>query len=278
MKEENNRGSNKKWTRIFQKKWFFPALYLAIAVVFLTGIVWYQNVSKVVPDAEQSGGMEEYNPNLYDEDAEPVTQQEEVIRMPVADEKTAEIVTTFFDSEAPAEERANSLIHYNKRYYQNEGVAIASTEDASFDVTASLSGTVEKVKEDPLLGKVVTLSHGDNMKTYYASLEEVLVKEGQTVEQGDILGNAGESLLGQQNGIHVHFEIIKNGEKQNPELLFDQPVSSIGKLDTKEESETSAEEEMDEDATEEHETEAEQKSEEDVDADREPPYVPETTN
>src|SRR5699024_4116164 len=257
------------------KKWFFPALYLAIAVVFLTGIVWYQNVSKEVPDAEQGGGMEDYSPNLYDEEAEPVTQQEEVIRMPVADEETAEIVTTFFDYEAPVEERANSLIHYNKRYYQNEGVAIASTEEASFDVTASLSGTVETVKEDPLLGNVVTISHGDDMKTYYASLEEVIVKEGQTVEQGDILGNAGESLLGQQNGVHVHFEFTKNDEKQNLELLFNEPVSSIGKLNTEEETETSAaEEELDEDAHEE--TETDQDSEEDVDVDVVPPYVPET--
>src|SRR5699024_10231922 len=96
------------------------------------------------PDAEPAGGgLEEYDPNLYDEDAEPVTQQEESIRMPVADEETAEIVTTFFDSDASEEERAKSLIHYNNRYYQNEGVAIASTEETSFDVIASLSGTVE---------------------------------------------------------------------------------------------------------------------------------------
>src|SRR5699024_2792105 len=132
---------------------------------------------------------------------------------------TAEIVTTFFDSDASEEERAKSLIHYNNRYYQNEGVAIASTEETSFDVIASLSGTVEGVKEDPLLGNVVTLSHEDDIKTYYASLEEVVVKEGDQLEQGDLIGNAGENLLGQENGIHVHFEILRNGEKQNPEKL-----------------------------------------------------------
>ncbi len=289
MKEENNRESKNKWTRIFQKKWFFPALYLAIAVVLLSGIVWYQNVSKEVPDAESAGGgMEDYDPNLYDEEAEAVTQQEEVIRMPVADEEKAEIVTTFFDYNAPEEERASSLIHYNNRYYQNEGVAIASSEETSFDVTASLSGTVETVKEDPLLGNVVMLSHGDDMKTYYASLEEVVVKEGQKLEQGDLIGNAGENLLGGENGIHVHFEIIKNGEKQNPELLFNQPVSSIGNVETdstdsgEEEAETEVETEAeastddDQDVEQDEDDELDESSEEDAgeDAEQETPALP----
>lgn len=228
MKEENNRGPNKKWSRIFQKKWFFPALYLTIAVVLLSGIVWYQNVSRDVPDAEPSGGLEDYSPDLYDEDAQPVTQQDEVIRMPVADEEKAEIVTTFFDYNAPTEERENSLIHYNNRFYQNEGVAIASTDETSFDVTASFSGTVETVKEDPLLGNVVTIAHGEETMTYYASLEEIIVKEGQQIEQGEVIGSAGQNLFGKDNGIHVHFEIVKNGEKLNPENLFNQPVSMIG--------------------------------------------------
>lgn len=287
MKEENNRGPQNKWTRIFKKKWFFPALYLALAVVFLSGIVWFQNVSKEVPDAEPAGGgMEDYDPNLYDEEAEQVTQQEEIIRMPVADEEKAEIVTTFFDYNAPIEERASSLIHYNNRYYQNEGVAIASSEEKSFDVTASLSGTVETVKEDPLLGNVVMLSHGEDMKTYYASLEEVVVKEGQKVEQGDLIGNAGKSLLGEQNGIHVHFEVMKNGEKQNPESLFNQPVSSIGKQseavetdesDADEEADTDADEDEEADTTEDDEDDEDDvREEDDIDADA--PDSPEMDN
>lgn len=266
MKEENNRESKNKWTRIFQKKWFFPALYLTLAVVLLSGIVWFQNVNKAEPDAEPAGGgMEEYDPNLYGEDAEPVTQQEESIRMPVADEEKAEIVTTFFDSDASEEERANSLIHYNNRYYQNEGVAIASTEETSFDVIASLSGTVEGVKEDPLLGNVVTLSHEDDIKTYYASLEEVVVKEGDTLEQGDLIGNAGENLLGQENGTHVHFEILRNGEKQNPEKLFDQPVSSIGAEDDEQDSEDQVSEEQ---GSEDEESEASTSNEDEEDAEQ----------
>lgn len=269
MKEENNRDPKGKWSRIFQKKWFFPALYLSIAVVFLAGIVWYQNVSKEVPDADD-GGMEDYDPDLYDEDARPVTQQEEVIRMPVADEDTAEIVTTFYDYDAPTEERENSLVHYNNRYYQNEGVAIASTEETSFDVLASFSGTVETIKEDPLLGNLVTLSHGDDTMTYYASLEEIIVKEGQKIEQGDVIGSAGQNLFGQENGIHVHFEIVKNGEKQNPETLFDQPVSTIGSTKDAEkptEADAEAEDEADVDEEEEDETEEDEAIHQDEPAD-----------
>lgn len=265
MKEENNRDPKKKWSRIFQKKWFFPALYLTLAVVLLSGIIWYQTVSKEVPDAEPTGGLEDYSPDLYDEDAEPVTQQDEVIRMPVADEEKAEIVTTFFDYNAPTEERENSLIHYNNRFYQNEGVAIASTDETSFDVTASFSGTVETVKEDPLLGNVVTISHGEDTMTYYASLAEIIVKEGQQIEQGEVIGTAGQNLFGKDNGIHVHFEIVKNGEKLNPEILFNQPVSMISQAtepaeeeaDVTTDDESDAEVEREDDEQEDDESEAE---------------------
>lgn len=229
MKEEKNGGS-KKWSRIFRKKWFFPAVYLTVAALLLTFVVWYQNVDNQVPGAKDN---QETTDNTatdpYNEDAETVTSQQEVVKMPVSNMDQAEIVTKFYDYNADDKVKESALVLFQSRYYQSTGVDIAASESEgeTFDVTASLSGTVEEVTEDPLLGNVVILSHDKELKTYYASLGEVNVKKGADVKQGDVLGTAGQNLFGKDAGTHVHFEIRKNEKPVNPEAYFNQPVSSI---------------------------------------------------
>ncbi|WP_152656842.1 M23 family metallopeptidase [Oceanobacillus sp. CFH 90083] len=227
MKEEF-KGPKNKWSQIFRKKWFFPALYLSIAAVLLASVIWYQNAgSDVSEPADQRDTEDHYLPVMNDEDAVPVVDQQELVGMPLENTDEAEIVTKFFDYNAEQEDRENALVLYNNRYYQSTGVDIAAADAETFDVLASISGTVEEVKEDPLLGNVVVLSHGEDLKTYYASLEDVAVTVSDQVAQGDKLGTAGKNLFGKDNGTHLHFEIRKEGKEVNPESYFEQPVSSI---------------------------------------------------
>ncbi|HLR75004.1 MAG TPA: M23 family metallopeptidase [Virgibacillus sp.] len=249
MKEENKGASKNTWRRIIQKKWFFPSLYLMIAALLLTGVVWFQNTNQT-PDAQDEENLEATNDltSPYDEDAQSVMEQQEVIKMPVADEEEAEIVTKFYDYNADQEDQESALILYNNRYYQSTGIDIATADGEEFDVVASLSGTVTEVKEDPILGNVVTLSHDNDVMTYYASLGEVDVKAGDELEQGDFIGTAGKNLFGKDNGIHVHFELRKDGQEINPEEFFNQPVSKLEEhLQDEEEKEVTEETEETED-------------------------------
>ncbi|MBP2076196.1 M23 family metallopeptidase [Oceanobacillus polygoni] len=242
MSEEFKGGPKNKWSRIYRKKWFFPAVYLTIAAVLLSVVVWYQNLDNQVTDTTETENLsEEYSPIPNEEGAEPVIEQQELIQMPVEDLDQAEIVTKFFDYNAEQEDRENALVLYNNRFYQSTGVDIASADAETFDVLAALTGTVEEVKEDPLLGNVVILLHGEDVKTYYASLEEVSVSAGAEIKQGEKLGTAGKNIFGKDNGTHVHFEIRKDGKEVNPESYFNQPVSSLGSI-SEEAEEDSAEE------------------------------------
>lgn len=277
MKEEF-KGPKNKWSQIFRKKWFFPALYLSIAAVLLAAVVWYQNAgSDVSEPADQRDAEDHYLPAMNDEDAVPVVDQQELVGMPLENTDEAEIVTKFFDYNAEQEDRENALVLYNNRYYQSTGVDIAAADAESFDVLASISGTVEEVKEDPLLGNVVVLSHSDDLKTYYASLEDVAVTVSDNVEQGDKLGTAGKNLFGKDNGTHLHFEIRKDGKEVNPESYFEQPVSSIVVEESAEEDEAVSDEptsgedvtEPEEDAEDAEETEQEEVPSEDEEADEE---------
>src|SRR5690625_2834171 len=277
MKEENNAPKN-KWSDIFRKKWFFPAVYLTIAALLLSVVVWYQNMDNQVPDAQEDSEMSgEYNPSEFDEDAEAVLDQQEVIKMPVQDKEQAEIVTKFYDYNAEQDEQENGLVLYNNRYYQSTGIDIASAEGEAFDVVASLSGTVTEVKDDPLLGNVVVGSHENDVMTYYASLNEVEVKADSEVKQGDTIGTAGKNLFGKDNGTHVHFELRKDGTEVDPESFFNQSVSELDKIDVEEEeeaeqegSESESDEGEDAEATEEDaEATEEEENQDDIEVDSE---------
>lgn len=226
MNEENKFGPKKRWTRIFRKKWFFPSLYLMLAALLISAVVWYQNngEEQVVDESQE---QTDYNPIPSEEDAQAVMADQEVIKFPVANADEAEVVTKFFDYNADESEKVNALIHYNNRYYQSTGIDIAAADGESFEVIASLSGTVSEVKEDPLLGNVVVIDHENDVKTYYASLGEVTVVADDKVEQGDVLGTAGKNNFGKDNGNHVHFEIRKGETALNPEAMFNQPLASL---------------------------------------------------
>ncbi|WP_010099250.1 M23 family metallopeptidase [Ornithinibacillus scapharcae] len=227
MKEEN-KAPKKGWQGIFRKKWFFPAVYLTIAALLLAAVVWYQNLDNQLPEAGDDQELgENYKPNPHDQDAAPVIDSQEVIKMPVAEQEQAEIVTKFYDYEASQEDQESALILHNNRYYQSTGVDIVYPNGEAFDVLASLSGSVMEVKEDPLLGNVVILSHENDVTTYYASLGEVSVKAGDEVKQGDVIGTAGQNIFGQNHGTHLHFEIRKADTVFNPEEFFNQPVSKL---------------------------------------------------
>ncbi|WP_226036724.1 M23 family metallopeptidase [Aquibacillus saliphilus] len=234
MSEENNNVEKKGWKRIFGKKWFFPAVYLIVASLLLTGVLWYRNIDNQIPEANEENDNQldsdfytDNNRVGYDEDSAEVMEQQEVLKMPVSEESQSEIVTKFYDYSADSEDQLEALVLYNNKYYQSKGVDVASAEGETFDVTAALSGTVIEVKEDPLLGNVIKIEHQNDITTYYASLSEVLVEVDAKVKQGDTIGSAGQNLFGQASGTHIHFEVRKDDAPVNPEQYFNQPVSTV---------------------------------------------------
>ena len=230
MKEENKGVSKNNWKRIFKKKWFYPAVYLTVATLFLAGVLWYQNLDNQIPEATdtpQTDVDSDGYPLGYEQDASPVVNQSEVIKMPVLEESQTEIVTTFYDYDKTSEEQVQALVLYDNKYYQSKGIDIASTTDETFPVTAALSGEVIEVKEDPLLGYVIAIKHDNGVTTHYASLQDVTVKSGQQVDQGDALASAGKNIFNQANGTHVHFEVRKDGDAVDPEQFLNKPLTDI---------------------------------------------------
>ncbi len=94
----------------------------------------------------------------------------------------------------------------------HKGLDLASSLNtpvlATGDATVFFSGVQNG------FGNIVILDHGDGYKTYYAHLNRTRVVTGQRVARGDLIGDMGNS--GRSTGVHVHYEIRKDGVSINP--------------------------------------------------------------
>ena len=85
----------------------------------------------------------------------------------------------------------------------HQGTDLAAPEGTP--VVAAFSGRVEIAGSLGGYGLIVVISHGDTHETRYAHLSEVLVKVGQEVKQGNVIGLVGSTGLA--TGPHLHFEL-----------------------------------------------------------------------
>ncbi|SDK16342.1 Murein DD-endopeptidase MepM and murein hydrolase activator NlpD, contain LysM domain [Alkalibacterium thalassium] len=91
------------------------------------------------------------------------------------------------------------------------GVDIAG----SGPIRASRAGTVTQASFSGSYGFTVIIDHGNGYATLYAHMQPNLsVAPGQSVSQGQQLGIMGTT--GRSTGVHLHFEVRKNGSVVNP--------------------------------------------------------------
>jgi murein DD-endopeptidase MepM/ murein hydrolase activator NlpD len=67
-------------------------------------------------------------------------------------------------------------------------------------------------------GNAVVISHGNGLTSLYAHLNEIYAVKGQSIAQGQALGQMGNT--GNSTGTHLHIEIKQNGIAQNPLAYF----------------------------------------------------------
>ena len=83
------------------------------------------------------------------------------------------------------------------------------------EIRAAAAGTVCLAGEQGSYGNLVQVDHGNGYVTCYAHCSELLVNEGDRVEQGQIVALVGTT--GRSTGPHCHFEIRWQGEPFDPE-------------------------------------------------------------
>ena len=87
-------------------------------------------------------------------------------------------------------------------------------------VVASQDGKVNFAGIRAGYGRLIILDHGLGLTSWYAHLDEILVKPGQSVKRGALIGRVGNT--GRVTGPHLHFEVRLNGKPRNPLLYLAQ--------------------------------------------------------
>ena len=161
--------------------------------------------------------------NTTDKDAENVSSQ---VELPVQDETPqmpeAELPQEAAKPAEPVEEVAAFSVDeltYNETlgdWRTHDGIDIAA--EVGTQVIAACSGVVTAVRDDDMMGTLVTIAHDDGYETTYANLRSSPgVGEGQYVSAGEVIGAVGSSSIAEFSmPAHLHFSVSKDGVPCDP--------------------------------------------------------------
>ena len=210
------------------KGYVLPTIYAITLVMMIISIAFLsQNLL---------ASQEERNPinsepvfdeqSVINETTEEQTTNEVTIAMPYTSDKVS-VAKDYYNREDDSESQEKSLIFYENTYMPNTGILYES--DETFDVVTILDGTIKEVKEDEILGKMVSIEHENGIISTYYTLGEVKVSAGDQVKQNDIIATSGTSKLNINKQSSLLLEIYIDGNLTNPNTIFNKKVSEITK-------------------------------------------------
>jgi murein DD-endopeptidase MepM/ murein hydrolase activator NlpD len=94
----------------------------------------------------------------------------------------------------------------------HRGIDIVADHGTS--IVAPANGVVSRATRLSDYGKTLDLSHGHGYVTRYGHMSEVLVRPGQQVRRGEVIGRVGST--GRSTGPHLHYEVFRDGRRVNP--------------------------------------------------------------
>ena len=102
------------------------------------------------------------------------------------------------------------------RSSSHSGLDIAAPKGTP--IKAAADGTVIFAGTSGGYGKMIKISHGNGVVTFYGHCSALYAKVGQTISAGDVIAAVGAT--GHATGNHLHFEVLKNGVSINPQKFL----------------------------------------------------------
>lgn len=81
-------------------------------------------------------------------------------------------------------------------------------------IYATADGIVGRAQRLGGYGNYVEIEHGNAIETRYGHMSSFVVRPGQQVKKGDVIGYVGST--GRSTGNHLHYEVRIDGEPVNP--------------------------------------------------------------
>lgn len=105
-----------------------------------------------------------------------------------------------------------------KQFHKGLDLAIQTGEAIKNPLSGRVIEVTEHFNGRKSYGKTILVDHGENIISRFSHLDSFLVKKGQKVAKGDVLGTVGET--GFTTGPHLHYELLVNGKHVDPALYF----------------------------------------------------------
>lgn len=109
-----------------------------------------------------------------------------------------------------------------KRFYNGQTrrphTGLDYAGDIGTPIKAPANGKVVLTGNYFFNGNAIFLDHGQSLVSVYAHLDKILVKQGQLITQGEIIGTIGKT--GRATGPHLHWGVYLNQTTVNPNLLL----------------------------------------------------------
>lgn len=225
-----------KYTQSYGKRKLGGGFYIAIALSLLIigGVAWFalsrSNMENTAP--KNSSQPQEYNNNTssYNESDQDIIDEvlpntdttENVENEPYSSEEATVEQTEILSFTMPVQgeiikNHSDTELQYSATYGDmriHSGIDIACEKGTS--ISACGNGTVTSIELNTTLGNVVTIDHGNGITVKYAAIDNLNVKQGDTVKTGDIIGTVGTVPSECSDKSHIHIEALKDGKSVSP--------------------------------------------------------------
>ena len=109
------------------------------------------------------------------------------------------------------------------RWIKHTGIDYAAPKGTPIYATGN--GVVKHLKSSMSnYGKVVVINHGYGYESLYAHMSKRAVQPGDRVKRGQVIGYVGRT--GRVTGVHLHYEVLKDGRSINPRKFYDNDLSA----------------------------------------------------
>ncbi|MBN2892452.1 MAG: peptidoglycan DD-metalloendopeptidase family protein [Bacteroidales bacterium] len=166
---------------------------LMIPVIAFLTVAFAKNANNILPEVAQNISVLKKSDNLPS-------------IFPIKEGEYIRISTGFEDFYHPFKKK---IVHHN-------GLDIVADEGT--EIIATADGIVVTAEFKEGWGNLVVIKHDTEFDTYYAHLKNFNVKKGDKVTKEQVIGYVGNT--GMSTAPHLHYEVRKNDEPQDPKLYY----------------------------------------------------------
>lgn len=212
---------------------------VACCVLIIGAATWFavSRFNKAKPETEKTPKTESYaqDSSSYN-DMGDIGGEISSATSEIADEVTNSVSNEPYSSETVSEEAkvlnfispvegkisksySETELQYSATYGDmrlHTGIDIACEKGAS--VKAMEEGRVVSVEENTSFGTVITVDHGNGIKTKYCGIENATVKAEDKLAKGEIIGAVGTVPCECADQSHIHIEMYEKGKTVSPKI------------------------------------------------------------